>query len=178
MNTEKNPKVVERIPRQSRASRGYEALRAESHKLNTLYSSDLERIARAICPELTNRDLKLGIFDAYFWPETGLCELEEMARETIYGFFRMKTRLVYFRQEIRYESSGKIVHDVRLTAFFNWRGTTIFLDAETGLPWRPLAQMKIRKNLGARRRQELEQIDLDATQIARRALTQAVKEAA
>lgn len=161
--------------RKSRAQSAYENLTRSTSALTLLSECELKRLAAKLNP---NTDLlRVTIFDHHRWLEDGLCQMMVLTSDFLVVLPRMRTRLIFFRQEMAAWASGKIEHDTRLVLEVQFKTSIVRLDCETGLPWLPHGRCKDhRKYCAPERRAELEKIEREAEAVVRAELAVIEKE--
>lgn len=152
-----------------RAQQAYETLRTDAYKLiPTLLETELHLIAQRINPEVSQTASQYVVFEEASFPD-GDSLLR--SRTSGYSFWGMVPALFFFRLHADHYSTDN--HEVRLV-FEIQRSKAdarkVWIDCESGLPWRPRSVMKLRNNLTPERRAEIEAFERHADAAAREAL--------
>lgn len=163
-------------PRKSRAQRAYENLRLAAGRIPVLYSYELERIARALNPE--SGIGRMLIFSHHRWlDDSTTCFMDCLSSGYSSEFYKLVPRLAFFRAEKASSASEKILDDTRLVLEVKYQNTTVWLDAESGLPWMPHARCRDhRKHCNPERRAELERIEGEALGLVKKVLAEIERE--
>lgn len=170
--------------RTSKAERGYALIKEAAFSpqrcrgAEDFYTYELERIAKAINPDVSDGQMRLVIMDDYRHSD-GYCMLTTMTSAYLSYDNVMRVRLAFFRAEACARCEGTSIDcDIRLALEFPRAKNDerrVWIDVETGLPWRPRACEQISGTLGARP-SDAKEFHREATGIALREIGRIQKE--
>src|SRR6185312_2794718 len=158
--------------KRTKAQKAYELLSEAAGKLDSLNTSELLRIARAINPKIEDFQTRLLVVEDFNWINeprlSGSCNVLYSGSEIYLG--RALRALVFFREALRDSHGPRTTSETRLVYEFprsEEDGRKVWLDVATGLPWVPRACHEHRRCLSDERRRELEAREIAEIKLAR-----------
>lgn len=165
--------AAQKSPRKrTAAQKGYDLLCEAAGKIDYLCNSELLRIARAINSKTADYQTRLLVVEDFNWLNepalSGSCHVCYSGCDVYMG--RAVRALVFFREELLRDRSGRTTSDVRLVYEFprsEEDSRKVWLDVATGLPWWPRSCQDYQRHLTEERRRELEALELAELKLAR-----------
>ena len=150
--------------RKTKAQRAFAMLQEASAQLELVSAFELQRLAKAVNPELNGYELTFRIFDFHWWIDQDVADgmMDTLCSSGSSYYFRMRTRLSFFRAERSNDLSSKQRSEVVLVAEFKFQDMTFWINAETGMFWDPLSRAARRRHLSPERRDALMKIEQEA----------------